>query len=260
MPSVSTCRPRISWTSDGRTSTCSAIGPPRYFSRDQQVATIYPADLRIWRTMVATQRRESDEVLCGDPAAARTAIVIELTFEYTAGMNAAGVESLLDQVRIGLTTLVDLLPTDELQAVDACDRLDLWQDAQVVLAQLAVVERSLAAAGQLGGQAERDRHLRAEAGQRVPGTTTIATQIVGRRDRASGFEIALQLRFGAGRAYHDLDRLAGDQDPVGGRQVRAAVARSTTVTGWPSSSTGGRARSRTMASAIRLRSATRTAS
>ena len=76
------------------------------------------------------------------------AIVIEPTFEYTAHMNAAGVESLLDQVRIALTTLVELLPTDELQAVDACDRLDLWQDAQVVLADLALVERSLAAAGQ----------------------------------------------------------------------------------------------------------------
>ena len=63
-------------------------------------------------------------------------------------MNAAGVESLLDQVRVGLTTLVDLLPTDALAVLDACDRLDLWQDAQVVLADLALVERSLAAAGQ----------------------------------------------------------------------------------------------------------------
>ena len=82
-------------------------------------------------------------------------------------MNAAGVESLLDQVRIALTTLVDLLPTDEFQAVDACDRLDLWQDAQVMLAQLAVVERSLAAAGQLA-----DR----------PSTTDISAR---RRDSAS---------------------------------------------------------------------------
>jgi len=66
-------------------------------------------------------------------------------------MNAAGVESLLDQVRIGLTTLVELLSSDELQEVDACERLNLWQDAQVVLAQLAVVEQSLAAAGQPAG-------------------------------------------------------------------------------------------------------------
>jgi len=73
---------------------------------------------------------------------------IEPTFEYSPPMNAAGVESLLDQVRVGLTTLVDLLPTDALSVVDACDRLDLWQDAQVVLADLALVERSLAAAGQ----------------------------------------------------------------------------------------------------------------
>ena len=57
-------------------------------------------------------------------------------------MNAAGVESLFDQVRIGLTTLVDLLAADELQAVDACERLDLWQDVHAVLAQLTVVERA----------------------------------------------------------------------------------------------------------------------
>ena len=75
-------------------------------------------------------------------------VVIESTFEYSPPMNAAGVESLLDQVRVGLTTLVDLLPTDALAVLDACDRLDLWQDAQVVLADLALVERSLAAAGQ----------------------------------------------------------------------------------------------------------------
>ena len=66
-------------------------------------------------------------------------------------MDATGVESLFDQVRIGLTTLVDLLAADELQAVDACERLDLWQDVHAVLAQLTVVERALA----LGQLADR---------------------------------------------------------------------------------------------------------
>lgn len=98
------------------------------------------------------------------------------------GMNAAGVESLFDQVRIGLATLVDLLAADELQAVDACERLDLWQDVHTVLAQLAVVERSLAAAGQLADRPsatdisvrrrDNDARVRRRSSPRLSGEVT----------------------------------------------------------------------------------------
>ncbi len=71
-------------------------------------------------------------------------------------MDIVGVESLFTSLRTRLVALLDLLAADELQTVDACERMDLWQDAQSILARLATVEWAL---GQDAQAAERPKAI-----------------------------------------------------------------------------------------------------
>ena len=193
--------------------------------------------------MMASRHGNRTEVLsAGDPAAGQNLVVIEPTFEYTAHMNAAGVESLLDQVRIGADHLGR--PVADRRAVKRSTPATDWTSGRTRRSCWPELRGGRAVAGcrgSAGGQAERDRHLRAEAGQRRPGSGDDRhPDPSARRDRASGLEVALQLGFGAGRSDDDLDRLAGEQDRRRwAAGPRLPSARSTTVTGWPSSSAGG---------------------